>query len=237
MATDVPAVGKWQLATVSDIKPETPRVKTLRLALTHPSRYLAGQHYSVKLTAPDGYMTERSYSVASAPDDSGEIELTVERLRDGEVSMFLHDEVMVGDTFEVRGPIGGWFVWDGSTPALLIGGGTGIVPVMAMLRLARRIPNQSLVHLVVSVRSPDELIYSSESMGPDSTIIYTRQVPDGYSRPPSHISSDDLVPFESSFYLTYICGSARFAEAATSAAMGAGITADKIRIERFGATG
>jgi ferredoxin-NADP reductase len=237
MATDIPAVGKWQVATVNAIRAETPRVKTFRLALTYPSRYLAGQHYSVKLTAPDGYMTERSYSVASPPDDSGEIELTVERLRDGEVSMFLHDEVMVGDTFEVRGPVGGWFVWDGTTPALLIGGGTGVVPVMAMLRLARRTPNQSLAHLVVSVRSPEELIYASEAIGPDSTIIYTREVPDGYARQPGHLTADDLVPIESPFELTYICGSARFAEAATSAAMDAGITADKIRIERFGPTG
>src|SRR5262249_34879580 len=160
----------WQFATVTDIRAETPDVKTFRLALTDPSQYMAGQHYSVKLTAPDGYMTERSYSAASAPDNSGELELTVERLQNGEGSMVLHDVVMVGDTIEVRGPIGGWFVWDGSTPALLIGGGTGVVPVMAMLRLARRIPDQSLAHLVVSVRSPDELIYSAEIMGQDSTV-------------------------------------------------------------------
>jgi ferredoxin-NADP reductase len=236
MATDLPAVGKWQLATVIHIRPETPRVKTFRLALTHPSRHMAGQHYSVKLTAPDGYMTERSYSVASAPNDNGEIELTVERLQDGEVSMFLHDEVMVGDTFEVRGPIGGWFVWDGSTPALLIGGGTGIVPVMAMLRLARRTPNQSLAHLVVSVRSPNELIYNSEVIGPDSTIVYTRQAPDRSRRPTGHLTADDLAPLLSPSALTYICGSARFAEAATSAAMYAGVTADNIRVERFGPT-
>jgi ferredoxin-NADP reductase len=237
MATELPAVGKWQLASVIDIKPETPQVKTFRLALTNPSKHIAGQHYSVKLTAPDGYMTERSYSVASPPDDSGAIELTVERLHDGEVSMFLHDEVMLGDTFEVRGPIGGWFVWDGSTPALLIGGGTGIVPVMSMLRWARQTPNQSLAHLVVSVRSPDELIYASEITGPDSTIIYTRQAPDGYSRPPGHIAVDDLTPLLPSAGLTYICGSARFSEAATSVAMDAGVTSDRIRIERFGPTG
>src|SRR5262249_50288890 len=116
--TDFPTVGGWQVATVTDLRPETPRVKTFRLALSEPSRHIAGQHYSVKLPAPDGYMAERSYSVASAPDKSDEIELTVERLQDGEVSMFLHDVVMVGDSLEVRGPIGGWFVWDGSLPAL-----------------------------------------------------------------------------------------------------------------------
>jgi ferredoxin-NADP reductase len=237
MATELPAVGKWQLATVTDIRFETPRVKTFRLALTNPSSYMAGQHYSVKLTAPDGYMTERSYSVASPSDDSGEIELTVERLQDGEVSMFLHDVVVVGDTFEVRGPIGGWFVWDGSTPALLIGGGTGIVPVMAMLRLARRNLNQSLAHLVVSVRAPNDLIYRGEVTGLDSTIIYTRQVPEGYRRPPGHVTADDLVPLVSPSAITYICGSARFAEAASSVVMQAGVAADKIRVERFGPTG
>jgi ferredoxin-NADP reductase len=237
MVTSVPAVGKWQVATVSNIRPETPRVKTFRLALSNPSRNIAGQHYSVKLTAPDGYMTERSYSVASAPEDNGEIELTVERLQDGEVSMFLHDEVMVGDTLEVRGPIGGWFVWDGSNPALLVGGGTGIVPVMAMLRLARRTPTQPVAHLVASVRSPDELIYADELMGPDTTIIYTRQAPAGYTRSPGHITVDDFARLVPSYALTYICGSARFAEAATSVVMDAGAAADTIRIERFGPTG
>ncbi len=237
MATDVPAVGPWQVATVTAIRPETARVKTFQLALSNPTPYLAGQHFSVKLTAPDGYMTERSYSVASPPDHRDDIEITVERLQDGEVSEFLHDEVRIGDTFEVRGPVGGWFVWDASTPALLIGGGTGIVPVMAMLRLARRTPNQALAHLVVSVRSPDELIYAREVMGPDVTIIYTRRTPDGYPRSVGRIAAADLTPLVPAYELTYICGSTRFAEAATSVAMEAGATADKIRLERFGPTG
>ncbi len=123
---------------MTEIRPETATAKTFRLALTEPSPYLAGQHYIVRLTAPDGYTASRSYSVASAPDDSGEIELTVERLPEGEVSSFLHDVVMVGDELEVRGPIGGWFVWPGDTPAVLVAGGSGVVPLMAMLRLARR---------------------------------------------------------------------------------------------------
>jgi ferredoxin-NADP reductase len=235
--TELPAVGKWQMATVTQIRDETAEVKTFRLALTNPSAHLAGQHYSLRLTAPDGYMTERSYSVASAPDGRGEIELTVERLQNGEVSMFLHDAVRVGDTFEVRGPIGGWFVWEGTTPALLIGGGTGIVPVMAMLRLARRAPNQSLAHLVVSVRSANQLIYGSEVRGRDSTVVYTREAPAGYQRPPGHLTADDLVSFVSPPALTFICGSARFAEAATTVALDAGVAADTIRVERFGPTG
>src|SRR4051794_30197329 len=139
--------------------------------------HLAGQHYVVRLTAPDGYRASRSYSIASAPEDGGEIELTVERLEGGEVSTFLHDVVEVGDELEVRGPIGGWFVWDGATPALLVGGGSGVVPLMAMLRLARRTGRSDLVRLVVSARSPDDLLYGAELPGAETTVIYTRQVP------------------------------------------------------------
>lgn len=118
----------WETATVVAIRPETARAKTFRLALSDPVRYLAGQHYVVRLTAPDGYAASRSYSVASAPDGSREVELTVERLEDGEVSGFLHDVVEVGDELEVRGPIGGFFVRDAITPVVLVGGGSGVVP-------------------------------------------------------------------------------------------------------------
>ena len=164
----------WQTASVVAIRDETPRAKTFRLALTVPAPHRAGQHFVVRLTAPDGYTAQRSYSVASAPDPSNEIELTVERLPDGEVSTFLHDEVVVGDELEVRGPIGGWFVWEGDAPALLVGGGSGIVPLMAMLRHARRIGRAELVHLVVSVRTPDDLYYADEIMGPQTTLVFTR---------------------------------------------------------------
>src|SRR5476649_2558282 len=140
------------MATVIAIKEETARAKSFRLALSRPSAHRAGQHCIVRLTAPDGYTASRSYSIASAPDDSNELELTVERLEGGEVSTFLHDDVAVGDELEVRGPIGGWFVWDGDRPALLVGGGSGVVPLMAMLRHARRTDRSDLVRLVVSVR-------------------------------------------------------------------------------------
>ena len=149
-----------------EVRDETPGAKTFRLALARPQRHLAGQHYVVRLTAPDGYTASRSYSVASAPDDSGEIELTVERLPDGEVSGYLHDVVEPGDELEVRGPIGGWFVWRGDGPALLVGGGSGLVPLMAMLRLARREGRSDLVRLVVSVRRPADLYYATEIAGP-----------------------------------------------------------------------
>ncbi len=129
---------RWQAARVLAVRDETPRARTLRLALPAPRRHVAGQHYVVRLTAPDGYTASRSYSVASAPDDSGEIELTVEALEDGEVSGYLHEVVEPGDELEVRGPIGGFFAWPGDTPALLVGGGSGVVPLVSMLRQARR---------------------------------------------------------------------------------------------------
>ena len=188
----------WQNARVVAIRPETPRAKTFRFALPERSVHLAGQHYVVRLTAPDGYTTARSYSIASAPDESPEFELTVERLDGGEVSMFLHDDVSVGDELEIRGPIGGWFVWNGDSPALLIGGGSGVVPLMAMLRLARRTGRSSLVRLVVSVRTPDDLYYADEIVGPETTLIYTRATPPAFSRPPSRLARDDIPrPFAS----------------------------------------
>ena len=170
---------RWQTATVLAVHDETPRARTLRLALPEPRRHLAGQHYVLRLTAPDGYTASRSYSVASAPDDTGEIELTVEKLVDGEVSEFVHDVVLPGDELEVRGPIGGFFAWAGDSPALLVGGGSGVVPLMAMLRLARRTGRADLVRMVVSVRSPEDLYYAAELPGPQTTVVYTRVAPPG----------------------------------------------------------
>ncbi len=133
----------------------------------------------MRLTAEDGYTASRSYSVASPPGDGAEIDLTVERLEHGEVSTFLHDELIVGDEIEVRGPIGGWFVWKGDQPALLVGGGSGLVPLMSMLRHARNLGQEDRLHLVVSVRSPDELLYATELDPADQTIVYTRAAPVG----------------------------------------------------------
>lgn len=232
----------WQGATVVGITDETARAKTLRLALDHPIRHQAGQHYVVRLTAPDGYTASRSYSVASAPDDTNEIELTVELLEGGEVSTFLHDVVEISDELEVRGPIGGWFVWDGVTPALLAGGGSGVVPLMAMLRHARRTGRSDRVRLVVSVRSPDDLYYASELAGPECEVIYTRTAPVGSPRPPGHIAVDDVtpllrVPGFAGEATAYVCGSARFADAASRVLVEAGVATERIRVERFGPTG
>ena len=227
----------WQRATVVAIRPETTRATTFRLTLGAPTDHLAGQHYVVRLTAPDGYQAQRSYSVASAPDGSDEIELTVERLEDGEVSTFLHDEVVVGDELELRGPIGGWFVWRGETPAVLVGGGSGVVPLMAMLRLARRSGRADLVRLVVSVRTPGDLYYPTELPGPESTVVYTRQAPPSSARAPGRLTPDDVRPALLAGATAYVCGSAGFADAASYLLVDLGLAAEEIRVERFGPTG
>ena len=227
----------WQTATVIAVRPETARAKTFRLRLERPTPHLAGQHYVVRLTAEDGYTASRSYSVASPPGDGDEIDLTVERLEDGEVSTFLHDELIVGDEIEVRGPIGGWFVWKGDAPALLVGGGSGLVPLMSMLRHARNIGKADLLHLVVSVRSPDDLLYADELDPAEETIVYTRHAPSGYARAPMRIARADLEPYVRPDAEAYVCGSAGFADTASHLLVDLGVPVHRIRVERFGPTG
>lgn len=221
---------------VVDVTVETAHAKSFRLALPAPSHHLAGQHYIIRLTAPDGYTASRSYSVASAPDGSAEIEVTVERLEDGEVSSFLHDVVRPGDTLEVRGPIGGWFVWRGDTAALLVGGGSGVVPLMAMLRLARRNGRSDLLRLVVSVRSRVDLYYAEELPGPETTILYTRTAPPSSPRPPGRMNAGDLSGLLTPDADVFVCGSPGFADATTDLLTDAGVPPTRIRVERFGPT-
>ncbi len=155
---------KWQLATVRSVKEETPHVKTLTLALPEWTPHRAGQHYDVRLTAPDGYQAQRSYSVVSQPERVGVIELTVERLADGEVSPYLCDVLVPDDRLEVRGPIGGYFVWEAGMggPLLLVAGGSGVVPLMAIVRHRRAVGSSVPACLLYSVRSPDEVIFAGE---------------------------------------------------------------------------
>jgi len=229
----VPAV--WETATVVAIHDETKRTKTLRLRLERPTSHRAGQHYVVRLTAPDGYTASRSYSVASPPDGTNELELTVERLDDGEVSTFLHDVLEVGDELEVRGPIGGYFVWEGTAPALLLGGGSGIVPLMAMLRLARSTGRDALVHLVVSVRTPDDLYYADELAGrDDATVLYTRATPPAWPRPAGRLRAPDVVPHLRDDQTVYVCGSAPFTGAVGDLLVDLGVAPERVRFERFG---
>jgi ferredoxin-NADP reductase len=226
----------WRIATVVSIKSENPKAKTFRLRMPEESMHLAGQHCIIRLTAPDGYTAVRSYSIASPPDGTHEIEITVERLVGGEVSEFLHDEVMLGDVLEVRGPIGGWFIWRGDVPAVLIGGGSGVVPLMAMLRLARRNGSADLLRVLASVRTPDDLYYPDELPGPQTSVIYTNESPSGSSRPTGLINSRDI-PTVPESGLVYICGSERFAEAAADLVIASGVGANQLRIEKFGPSG
>jgi ferredoxin-NADP reductase len=226
----------WVTAKVVDIRVETPRAKTYRLALPGPSEHLAGQHYVLRLTAEDGYSAQRSYSVASAPDGSNEIELTIEKLEDGEVSTFVHDEVIVGDELEVRGPIGLYFVWKADTPALLVGGGSGIVPLMAMLRLARQQDRADLLKMIVSVRTPTDLFYASE-LKDDAMVVYTRESPANFARPVGRLMPDDLRPLWRGDATAFVCGSTRFAEAASRRLVELGVPEAQIKIERFGPSG
>ncbi|NEK57936.1 oxidoreductase [Geodermatophilus sabuli] len=210
------------------------RAVALRLDVADRIDHLPGQHYVVRLTAPDGYTAQRSYSVASAPDDP-QVELFVERLEDGEVSTYLADVVEPGDVLEVRGPIGGWFVWDGSTPALLVGGGTGVVPFVAMLRAARDLDRTDLLRIAVSTRTLAGLPYADELVAAGALVITTRE-PRGI-RPAGRLTDADLIPLWEPGQTAYVCGSTSFAEAASQLLIGMGVPAPAVRIERFGPSG
>ena len=223
----------WQNGVVSSIRVETPRAKSFRLTLPEWRPHLPGQYYTLRLTAPDGYQAVRSYSVASSPLDEGEIELTVDCLMDGEVSPFLHDVVEVGDELEVRGPLTEYFTWAGQSPALLIGGGSGIVPLMAMLRHQRRAVPDARIRLLYSVRSPDDVFYRDE-LGAETILTFTRRTPEGWDGAVGRIDSDMIRPLASPDGIAYICGPHGFVESATTLVMDAGYDPERIRTERFG---
>jgi ferredoxin-NADP reductase len=226
---------EWQQATVLAIVRQTTRMSAFRLGLPAGRPHVPGQHVVVRLTAEDGYTAQRSYSIASAPGDGSEIELLVERLDDGEVSGYLHEGVSIGDRIEVRGPFGGWFVWNGRTPALLLGGGSGVVPLIAMLRYRRAAQLSVPVHLLVSVRTPQDLPYADE-YGAETTVIYTRRTPPGWARPAGRIDAKTVRPLLIPGATAYVCGSAGFAEAASQLLVELGVPAADIRVERYGPT-
>jgi ferredoxin-NADP reductase len=231
---------RWQTARVVAVIDETPHAKTFRLALPHRTRHMAGQYFILRLVAPDGYTASRAYSLSSppeGPDGSDLIDLTVERLDDGEVSGYLHEVVEPGDELEVRGPVGGFFVWSGDDPVLLVAGGSGVVPLMAMLRLARRMGRSHLVRLLVSVRTPDDLYFAAELPGPEVTVVYTRAAPPGTARGAGRMTLADVAPLVRGGETVFVCGSEGFAEAATDLLLAAGAPTTSIRVERFGPSG
>jgi ferredoxin-NADP reductase len=230
------APGRWQIGTVTAVKTETPRVKSFRIELPMWMEHLPGQHYDVRLTAPDGYRAQRSYSVASSPLDEGGIELTIDRLDEGEVSPYFHDVVVEGDQVEVRGPFTSYFVWRGEKPVLLVGGGSGVVPLMAMLRHRRRTMPDLPMRLVYSVRSAEDVIYADE-LGDDAELTFTRQPPDDWQGHRGRIDSELLTGGEAEMGTAFVCGSNGFVESASQLLLETGFEPQRIRTERFGPTG
>jgi ferredoxin-NADP reductase len=222
----------WQSATVVEIRRETPTAKTFRLKVPDAVPHVAGQYYVLRLTAEDGYSAQRDYSVASVPG-SDTVDLTVELLADGEVSGFLHEVVEVGDELEVRGPIGGFFAWRGDSPALGVAGGSGVVPLMSMLRLSRGL-DPSLFRLVVSARRPADLYYADEIVGDRTTVVYTRQAPPGFGRPLGRLTAEDLAAVLEPVQTVFVCGAPPFCDHATDLLQSKGVPSDRIRVERFG---
>ncbi len=227
--------GGWRTAVVRDVQHPSARSVVLRLAVPERVDHLPGQHYVVRLRADDGYIAQRSYSLTSPASDP-EIELFVARLDEGEVSPFLADVVESGDELEVRGPIGGWFVWDGRMPALAIGGGSGVAPLVSMLRYARMSGQEDRLSLAVSARTPQELPYADEILAFGATAAFSRFAPPG-GRAAGRLTADDLEPLLQPGQMQYVCGSAEFAEAASQLLVGLGAPAEMIRIERFGPSG
>ncbi|WP_241999260.1 ferredoxin reductase [Kribbella sp. VKM Ac-2569] len=226
---------------------ETPRVTTIALAIRDWPGHRAGQHVDVRLTAPDGYQTERSYSIASAPEDA-DVSLTVERLDDGEVSPYLVDELRPGDEIELRGPVGGYFAWDNELggPLFLVAGGSGLVPFRSMLRHHRASGSRVPVRLLCSARSLELLIYREELIKlaaddlVDVSVTLTREAPDdwrGYRGriDPALLSTTGWSAKEEP--LTYICGPTAFVETAAAGLVALGHDPGRIRTERFGGTG
>jgi ferredoxin-NADP reductase len=239
----------WRIATVEAIHEETATVRTLTLGLPDWPGHRPGQHVDIRLTAEDGYSVERSYSSASEPERAGEVDITVERIPDGEVSPFLHDVVIRGDRLEVRGPIGGYFVWEAAFggPLLLVAGGSGVVPLMAMLRHRQRTGSHVPTRLLFSSRHVEEIIYRDEidrlagaNDGFEVIHTLTRSQPAGWTgynrRIDDRMLAEVLEPLGVQARV-YICGPTALVEVAANALVRLGLPADRVRTERFGPTG
>jgi ferredoxin-NADP reductase len=231
----------WRQATVREVIRQTPSAATLLLDVQGWPGHRAGQHADIRLTAEDGYRAQRSYSIASAPED-GAPAITVERIDDGEVSPYLVDDAQAGDTLEIRGPVGGWFVWDASQggPLWLIGGGSGVVPLMSMLRHHRNARSDAPARLLLSARREADVIYRAELDAFDVTFTYTREAPPGWSGYARRVDREMLAatgfpPAENP--RIFVCGATGFVEAVAAELTRLGHGAGRIRTERFGATG
>ncbi len=238
----------WRLAELVELVPETPRVASLLLSVPGWPGHTAGQHVDVRLTAQDGYQAQRSYSIA-APAESERVVLTVERLEDGEVSPFLVDDLRAGDRFELRGPIGGYFVWDEGSggPLQLVAGGSGVVPLMAMLRHRAAVGSDVPATLLYSARSPEEVIYREEldrlgggDGGPQVVYTLTRERPSGWTGYDRRIDGEMLAEVfgrPDADAMAFVCGPTRFVEVAADGLVALGYDPSRVRTERFGPSG
>jgi ferredoxin-NADP reductase len=239
----------WQIATVTNIKTETARAKSFTLQLPEWMQHRAGQHYDVRLTAEDGYQVERSYSIASEPERAGQVDLTIEKIDDGEVSPYMHDVIIVGDRVEVRGPIGGYFVWDATIrePLLLVAGGSGIVPLMSMLRHRAAAKVSTPTHLLYSSRAFDDIIYYDELEAlrekMDGLKVFytlTRSFPEnwkGYTRRIDAAMLREVTAPLGKNVRAFICGPTALVENAANTLVQIGIPASTVKTERFGPSG
>jgi ferredoxin-NADP reductase len=238
----------WRLGKVVELIDETPRVRSIVLEIPDWPGHRAGQHVDVRLTAEDGYQAQRSYSIASAPEDA-RLMLTIERLSDGEVSPYLVDELRLGDALELRGPIGGYFVWEADMggPLQLVAGGSGVVPLMAMLRHRAASSSHVAAKLIFSSRSFEDIIFreelerlSTSANGPEVIHTLTRAQPSGWSGYARRVDGRMLAETAfspKSMPVTYICGPTSFVEATSRAFVLLGHEAKGIKTERFGPTG
>jgi ferredoxin-NADP reductase len=229
----------WRAAQLVDARDETATARTLRFAVPGWPGHLAGQHVDIRLTAEDGYTAQRSYSL-STPDDGSYVEVTVQLVADGEVSPYLVRDLQDGDVVEVLGPLGGWFVWrpEQPEPVLLIGGGSGVAPLMAMLRARARSDATTPTRLLYSVRTPADIYFADELRNnPDTVLLYTRQAPDGVERTPHRLDHADLkahgLPPDQQ-PTCYVCGPTPFVETVTALLTEAGHDPTRVRAERFG---
>ena len=238
----------WQLCEVAELVEETPQVKTLVLDAPDWPGHLAGQHVDIRLTAADGYQTQRSYSIASAPEE-GRLALTVERLDDGEVSPYLADVLIVGDKLELRGPIGGYFVWDAGErrPVLLVGGGSGVVPLMAMIRHRAAAGSGAPMRLLYSAKRLEDVIYREEIRelaarrdGFEAFFTLTREQPEGWEGFGKRVDHELLAEVgwpAADDPEAFVCGPTGFVEAVSSALVDSGLPPARVKTERFGPTG
>ena len=238
----------WQLCDVAEVVEETPQAKTLVLDAPDWPGHLAGQHVDIRLTAEDGYQAQRSYSIASAPDE-GRLALTVERLPDGEVSPYLTDVLVVGDKLELRGPIGGYFVWNAGQggPVFLLGGGSGVVPLMAMIRHRRAAGGDAPMRLLYSAKRADDLIYREELQelaargdGFEAFFTLTREQPEGWHGFGRRVDRELIAEVgwpAADDPVAYVCGPTGFVETVASELVESGLPPHRIKTERFGPTG